>query len=230
MATITSVLVEGSGVRLTWSNGHVDQLIQSFNRQTKSVFLSRDGKTPLTFAEVEELISNINLDSNTATLLAHLAGTAGAHLQTLATTQIGSSIVQNTWTILSWDSVQLESHDNSIQFIGSGLIRLKPGEYRAVGQVLLHDTAALLVTVASQLYNHTTNSEVDYSFSIDTKVGLLNGPVSLRTEVVLDIQQTTDVSLRVRADTTTAVFGTHASFIPAGSSNYAGVLLITKFG
>ena len=73
---ITSVLIEGSGVRITWSNGRVDQLVQIFVNGVMS--LSKDGKNPLTSAEIDEIIGNVVLERNTANLLARLFGTDGA--------------------------------------------------------------------------------------------------------------------------------------------------------
>ncbi len=239
MRTVTGIASEGSGLRVTWSDGSVDQFVWSFinNRLT----LTLDGQLcpPST---VQDIIAQIKKCNQGTALWSHLFGVSADHLSASADGQIGDALTANTWTRLIFDNTQIESQNPPETNGGggisvdesTGIITLPLGtEWKIDATVLAHDTSTTLGFLGIQLYNETDEEEVPYSFTAGTSIALANNPRSLQTSTILDIGDSlvpVEISVRVRSSLATSILGLNAATVPTGSQNYAGVVQATRIG
>lgn len=228
---VTSVVQEGNGIRLTWSDNTISQYIWT---QTGQNFALRDSKTggEISGSLVTEIIDSLSFGLHSQSLHSHLFGLAGDHLSAAAVTQIGDGITQDTWTRVIYDDIQVESHSSGLSVnTTSGVLSFSGGEWNISGHVQIHKTSSAAINFMIQLWDETLSQEVPRTFRVRSTSAKTNAPASIRVAALLDLNSTPkDVSIRVRVDASDAVFGTLPGDIPAGSTNSVGLLNITRVG
>ena len=231
MAKPTDMVIEGGGLRVSYDDRSFKQFTWQFINNRLS--LTVDG-TPCSTTAVKDIIDNIDFCPPGTALYAHLFGTSGDHLSANSVGQVGTSLTQDEWTAVSWDNVLLESHDG-LSVSGSE-ISLSYGEWDLTTAVALHDTSGASATVLGvQFYDVDNGIEVPFSFVATSLSAKSNAPKSIATSTQIDltdleIGSVRKFSVRVRSEKSSSVLGYHASFLPAGSTNNAGILRVTRIG
>jgi hypothetical protein len=233
MATVTDIVAEGNGIRVTYDDNTVDQFAIKFDNGALTIF--RNG-VQAPFSVVKNIFDTIQYNSALTSLYSHLFGTAADHLVASAVGQINTPLAINTWETLIWDRVQLETHNGLGLNTTTGIISFPFGEWDIDARAQIYDSSgASASTVSIHAFNVDTGKEIPFSFVTSSIVAKLNGPKSINTSTQLDLtdlieDQVRRVAIQVRSNNSTTVFGVHSSFLPAGSSNHAGLLRISRIG
>jgi hypothetical protein len=227
---VNSVVVEGAGIRVTWSDDTIDQYIWTQAGQNFALRNAKTGGQP-SQALVSEIIDNLTTCINSQSLYSHLFGVSGDHLNAAAVTQIGNSLTQNAWTRVIYDDAGIESHSNAVSINDTtGVITFLGGEWLISGHVQIHKTSSAAINLMIQLWNENDSQEVARTFRTRSTSAKINAPASMRLQTLYDANGGGNISIRVRVDSTDAVFGTLPGDIPTGSSNSAGLLTILRTG
>jgi hypothetical protein len=232
MATITDIVVEGGGIRVSYDDNSIDQFTIEFNNGTITLF--RNG-VQAPFSAIRNIIDTIGYNSSLTSLYAHLFGVSADHIMASATGQIGSALTADTWSTIIWDQVELESH-NGVAINSNGIISLPFGEWDIDARAEVYDNSgATASVVALHVLDVDRNSEVQFSFASSSIVAKLHGPKSISTATQLDLTDLSEgevrrIAVQVRSDKSTTVHGIHADFLPSGSENHAGLLRISRIG
>lgn len=230
--SVVDVVLEGSGIRISWSDNSTDQYVWN---QADNKFALRNTKTgaELSVTDANEIIGSLDFGFNSETLWSHFFGLAGDHLSAAAEVQIGDAVVQDTWTRVIYDQTRVEAKSDGLSIDSdTGIIIFLGGEWKLSGTVQIHKTTASSINLMIQLWNEITETEELNSFRIRSTAARSNAPASIRMEAILDTGTIalSRCSVRMRVDAANAVFGTLPGDIPAGSLNSAGLLNITRLG
>lgn len=230
--SVVDVVLEGSGVRISWSDNSTDQYVWN---QANNRFALRNTKsgTELSVTEANEIIASLSFGFNSETLWSHIFGLAGDNLSAASVGQIGDAVVQDTWTRIIYDVVRVESESDGLSIDSdTGIFTFTGGEWKLSGTVQIHKTTSSSINLMIQLWNEITETEEPNTFRIRSTAARQNAPASIRMEAIIDTGSLalSRCSVRMRVDAATAVFGTLPGDIPAGSLNSAGLLNITRLG
>lgn len=98
---INDIIKEGNGLRVSWSDGNIDQYIWIL--ENNQLALKGDSGI-LATDKANEIIDTLAISLPSTSLWSHLFGTAGDHISAAADIQTGDSLVINTWTRCIWDN------------------------------------------------------------------------------------------------------------------------------
>lgn len=230
--SVVDVVLEGSGIRISWSDNLTDQYIWN---QVGNIFALRNAKSgeELSISAVNEIINSLQFGFNSETLWSHFFGLAGGHLSAAAITQIGDSLVADTWTRIIYDEARVEAESSGISIDNAtGIVTFAGGEWNINGVANLHKTSSSSIDFMIQLWDEDLAQEVPRTFRIRSTAAKVNAPASLRLATILDANALPSkrVSIRIRVDASDAVLGSLTGNIPSGSTNSAGLLTITRLG
>jgi len=231
---VNDIVPTGSGIRVTWDNNSIDDLAWMFinNRLT----LTKNG-TLCPGDLVNEIIESINMCNRGTALWTHIFGVAADHMSARAVGQISDTLAISTWARLIWDVVEEEtqntagSGDTQLGIDGAGIITIPRGEFMVSYEAMMHDTSTSIPHIALHILDVDAGIEIPFSFSVDTKLALANGPFSKRgSTFIVNDYAARRISIEVRSTLATTMLGYHASSVPVGSQNQAGTLTITRNG
>lgn len=230
---VNDVVLTGNGLLVTFDDNTKKQYIWKY---VNNSFALTDGRNLVPYDLVNEIINKINVDGRSVGLWSHLFGVAGNHLSASAISQIGSSLTTNTWEVLLYDNIIVETHSGLIEIDGPEII-LPPGEFQINASALAHRSGSGGtdgVVLSIQGYDNDLGTEIPFSFKQGTTPALNNSPISVATSFLVDNDEDSgsmkSISIRVHADTNRCTLGANSGKIPAGSQNNAGYISIFRLG
>jgi hypothetical protein len=233
MATVTDIIVEGNGIRVTYDDNTIDQFTINFNNGLLTI-LQNGVQTP--YSVINNIIDTVQYDPALSSLYSHMFGPAADHLMASAAGQIDDALTADTWETIIWDQIELETHNGLAVNINTGIISLPFGEWNIDTRIQMYDNSgAAASTIAIHILNADTNQEIPYSFATSSVVAKLHGPKSINTATQLDLTgldrgQVRRIAVQARSNRNTTLLGVHSDFLPAGSQNHAGLLRVSRIG
>lgn len=234
---VNDIILTGQGLLVTFDDNTKKQFVWEFSNNRLN--LSLDGQ-PCPISVVDEIIDSVDTCNRGTALWSHLFSTSGDHLSAAAIGQIGINLTPNTWQTIIYDNVVAESHSSTNEIslslnTSTGTITLPQGEYYIDASVIGHRSGAggadgIISSI--QAINTNTNMEIPFSFHQTTGPALNTAPFSLRTTFLIDTNgnTSTQIQIRVQADSNRCALGANSGKVPAGSTNHVGFLNILRFG
>lgn len=99
------------------------------------------------------------------------------------------------------------------------------------GFMQIHKTNSSEVNLMMHIFNEDNDTEIPFTFTIDSTAAKANAPANMRVSGILDVSaNSVKISIRIRSDSSNVVFGVLSSDVPTGSQNHSGLLEITRIG
>lgn len=224
------MVVEGSGIRISWSDNTIDQYIWYYNGSGLALRDSRSG-SDVSAETVSNILSSFTGGFASQSLWSHLFGVSGEHISASAQSQIDDVLPQNTWVRLIYDEAQIDSHSGGITMLSNGIIQLNCGEWIISGNCQIHKTGGSSVNIMIQLWDEDNLIEIPRTFYIKSTDAKNNSPELLYMHTAFDTEGILrNISVRIRSDSSDTHIGAAAASIPVGSTNSAGLLVVHRIG
>lgn len=233
--SINDIVLTGNGLLVTFDDNVKKQFVWEY---VNNNFTLTDGRNPIDYSLISEIIDKTKIDSRSSGLWTHLFGTAGFHVKAASIGQIGDSLTTNVWEVLSYDTIVTENHTSDANIIfSSGEILFPTGEFLVSAYAMAHrsgtgGTDGIIFSIHA--YDNDLGAEVPFSFTQGTSPALNNSTVSIQTSFFVDNNEDSgsykNISVRVHSDSNRCTLGANNGKIPSGSQNNAGYIDIIRVG